>query len=157
ALRIRQKVLPPGHPDTALSLDNLALLEFDLGRIDEAAAVARQAAAAELTILSKILSFTSEEQRLAYLDMFHPYNLFPFLKGSETDLAVAVLRYKGVVLDSIVEDCLLAQASQGGEDQKLVEQLNVDKRQLGQLLLQSPERLSAPTNQRIETLESEVE
>jgi tetratricopeptide (TPR) repeat protein len=157
ALRIRQKVLAPGHPDTALSLDNLALLEFDLGRIDEATALARQASAAELTILSKIFSFTSEEQRLAYLDIFHPYSLFPFLKGTETDLAAAVLRYKGVVLDSIVEDRLLAEASQGNEDRKLVEQLNLDKSQLGQLLLEPVQKLSAETNQRIEALEGEVE
>ena len=157
ALRIRQKVLGPEHPDTATSLDNLALLEFDLGRIDEATALARQASAAELTILSKIFSFTSEQQRLAYLDIFHPYSLFPFLKGTETDLAAAVLRYKGVVLDSIVEDRLLAEASQGSEDQKLVEQLNLDKRQLGQLLLQPAQKLSAETNQRIEALEGEVE
>ena len=157
ALRIRQKILAPWHPDTALSLDNLALLEFDLGRIDEATALARQASAAELTILSKVFSFTSEQQRLAYLDVFHPYSLFPFLKGTEADLANAVLRYKGVVLDSIVEDRLLAEASQGTEDQKLVEQLNLDKRQLGQLLLQPVQKLSAETNQRIEALEGEVE
>ena len=157
ALRIRQKILAPWHPDTALSLDNLALLEFGLGRIDEATALARQASAAELTILSKVFSFTSEQQRLAYLDIFHPYSLFPFLKGTEADLANAVLRYKGVVLDSIVEDRLLAEASQGTEDQKLVEQLNLDKGQLGQLLLQPAQNLSAETNQRIETLEGEVE
>ena len=94
---------------------------------------------------------------MAYLDIFHPYSLFPFLKGTETDLAAAVLRYKGVVLDSIVEDRLLAEASQGSEDQKLVEQLNLDKRQLGQLLLQPAQKLSAETNQRIEALEGEVE
>jgi tetratricopeptide (TPR) repeat protein len=157
ALRIHQKVLGPEHPDTALSLDNLALLEFDLGRIDEATALARQASAAELTILSKIFSFTSEQQRLAYLDIFRPYSLFPFLKGTETDLAGAVLRYKGVVLDSIVEDRLLAEASQGSEDQKLVEQLNLDRSQLGQLLLQPAQKLSKETKQRIEALEGEVE
>ena len=94
---------------------------------------------------------------MAYLDIFHPYSLFPFLKGTEADLAAAVLRYKGVVLDSIVEDRLLAEASQGSEDQKLVEQLNLDKRQLGQLLLQPAQKLSAETNQRIEALEGEVE
>ena len=155
ALQIRQKVLGPEHPDTAQSLDNLAVLEFDLGRIDQAAAFARQASAAELTILSKIFSFTSEEQRLAYLDIFHPYSLFPFLKGTETDLAAAVLRYKGVVLDSIVEDRLLAEAR--SQDQKLVEHLNLDKRQLGPLLLEPAQKLSAETNQRIEALEGEVE
>jgi CHAT domain-containing protein/Flp pilus assembly protein TadD len=157
ALRIRQKVLGPEHPDTATSLDNFALAEFDLDRIDEAAALARQASAAELTILSKIFSFTSEQQRLAYLDIFHPYSLFPILKGTEADLAIAVLRYKGVVLDSVIEDRLVAEASQGSEDQKLVEQLNLDKRQLGQLLLQPAQKLSAETNQRIEALEGEVE
>jgi tetratricopeptide (TPR) repeat protein len=157
SLRILQKVLGPQHPDAATSLENLALVEFDLGRTDEATALARQASTAELTILSKIFSFTSEQQRLAYLDIFHPYSLFPFLKGSESDLGKAVLRYKGVVLDSIIEDRLLAEASQQSEDQKLVEQLNLDKRQLGQLLLQPAQKLSAETNQRIEALEEEVE
>jgi tetratricopeptide (TPR) repeat protein len=157
ALRIWQKVLGPEHPLTATGLDNLALLEFDLGRIDEATALARQASAVDLTILSKIFSFTSEQQRLAYLDIFRPYILFPILKGTEADLAAAVLRYKGVVLDSIIEDRLLAEASQGSEDQKLVEQLNVDKRQLGQLLLQPAQKLSVETNQRIEALEGEIE
>jgi tetratricopeptide (TPR) repeat protein len=157
AVRIWQKVLGPEHPDTAKSLNNLASLCFDLGQIDEATGLARQASAAELTILSRIFSFTSEQQRLAYLDIFHPYSLFPFLKGTEADLAAAVLRYKGVVLDSIVEDRLMAEASQGTEDQKLVEQLNLDKRQLGRLLLQPAQKLSAETNQRIETLEGEVE
>jgi tetratricopeptide (TPR) repeat protein len=157
ALRICQKVLGPEHPDTASCLSNLAALEFQLGHMDEATALARQASAAELRILSKIFSFTSEEQRLAYLDIFHPYGLFPFLNGTEADLTAAVLRYKGVVLDSIVEDRLLAEAGQGSEDQKLVEQLNLDKSQLGQLLLQPAQKLSDKTNQRIETLEGEVQ
>src|SRR5271167_1083226 len=157
ALRIYRKVFGPEHPDTAQSLDNLALLEFDLGRIDEATALARQASATELTILSKIFSFTSEQQRLAYLDIFNPYSLFALLKGSEAELAAAALRYKGVVLDSIVEDRLLAEASQGSEDQKLVEQLNLDKRQLGQLLLQPTQKLSPAARDRIEALEGEVE
>ena len=157
ALHILQTVLGPEHPDTATCLNNLALLEFDLGRIDEATALARQESAAELRTLSKIFSFTSEQQRLAYLTIFHPYNLFPFLKKTEADLAAAVLRYKGVVLDSIVEDRLLAEASQGSEDQKLVEQLNLDKTQLGQLLLQPAQKFSAETNRRIEALEGDVE
>jgi hypothetical protein len=108
-------------------------------------------------MLSKIFSFTSEQQRLAYLDIFHPYRLFPFLKGTEADFAAAILRYKGVVLDSIIEDRLLAEATDGSEDQKLAEQLNLDKRQLGQLLLQPAQNLSDKTNQRINALEGEVE
>jgi CHAT domain-containing protein len=91
------------------------------------------------------------------MDIFHPYGLFPFLKGTENDLAAALLHYKGVVLDSIIEDRLLAKASEGSQDQKLVEQLDLDKSQLRQLLLQPPGKLFAQTNQRIETLEGEVE
>ena len=94
---------------------------------------------------------------MAYLDIFYPYSLFPFLKGTETDLAAAVLRYKGVVLDSIIEDRLLAEASQGSGDQKLVQQLNLDKRQVDQLYLQLPQKLSKEVNQRIEELEVEIE
>src|SRR5271165_4620070 len=157
ALRIQQKILGTEHPDTASTLDKLASLEFDLDRIDEATVLARQASAAKLTVLSKIFSFTSEQQRLAYLDIFNPYSLYAVLKGTETDLAEAVLRYKGIVLDSIVEDRLLAEAGGGDEGQKLVEQLNLDKRQLGQLYLQPAQELSAETNQRIEALEREVE
>jgi tetratricopeptide (TPR) repeat protein len=157
ALRIYRKVPGSEDPGNVTSLTNLALCEFELGRIDEATALAREESAAQLTILSQMFSFTSEQQRLAYLDIFHPYRLFPLLKGSERGLATAVLRYKGVVLDSIVEDRLLAEASKGSEDQKLVEQLNLDKSQLGQLLLQPAQKLSAETNQRIEALEGEVE
>jgi hypothetical protein len=38
-----------------------------------------------------------------------------------------------------------------------VEQLNLDKSQLGQLLLEPAQKLSAETNQRIDALEGEVE
>jgi hypothetical protein len=157
ALRIKQQVLGPEHPSTEASLNNMAFVCFELGRVDEATALARQASAAQLAILSKILSFTSEQQRLAYLAIFHPYSLFPFLKGTEADLAIAVLRCKGVVLDSIVEDRLLAQTVEGSEDQKRVEQLDLDKKQLGQLLFQPAQKLSAETSQRIQSLEEEVE
>jgi CHAT domain-containing protein/Flp pilus assembly protein TadD len=154
ALRIRQKVLGSENLDSTQDAEHLAYCELDLGRIDRATALARQASAAKLKILSKILSFTTEEQRLAYLHIFDPYSLFPFLQGTTIDLAAVVLRYKGVVLDSIIEDRLLAEASPGSEDQKLVAKLNLDKSQLGQLLL---EPISEKTNQRIDALEGKAE
>jgi tetratricopeptide (TPR) repeat protein len=157
ALRIYEKVLGSENTVTADCLDNLSFLEFDRGWIDEATTLARQTSAVRLKIVSKMFSFTSEEQRLAYLHIFFPYGLLPVLKGTETDIAEDILRYKGVVLDSIVEDRLLAEASQGSDDQKLLERLNLDKRQLGQLYLQQAQKLSAETNQRINTLEGEVE
>jgi len=157
ALRIVEKASGPDHPDTAAALENLAIVEFDLGKIDEAKSLARLSAKARLAILSKILSFTSEQQRLAYEDTVHPYSLFAVLKESETDLALALLRYKGVVLDSIIEDRLVAEASKESKDRDLVGRLATDKRLLGQLLLQSPSRPSAEPNNRIQNLEHEVE
>ena len=156
ALRIRQKALGPEHIQTALSLERLAYLEFDLGRIDEATRLARQESTVKLKVLPKVFSFASEQQRLWLLDNFRPYSLFPFLMGTENDLAAAVLCYKGIVLDSIIEDRQLAEASKG-QYQGLVRQLTLDKRQLGQLLLQPAQKSTAGANQRIEALEGNIE
>ena len=68
-----------------------------------------------------------------------------------------MLRYKGVVLDSLLEDRLVAETSQTSEDRGRVERLAADKRQLGQLLLESSQRPSKERDQRVEALEQEVE
>jgi CHAT domain-containing protein/Tfp pilus assembly protein PilF len=158
ALQIWQKVLGPEHPDTATSLENLALLKFNVGDIPETKALAQQAAGVRLAILSDVLSFTSEQQRLAYQNTVYPYFLFPILEGSETELASTVLRYKGVVLDSIIEDRLVAQTSKTTQDSDLLARCDADKRRLGQLLLQSPNQAaSGEIDQRVEALEHEMQ
>lgn len=45
ALAIREKALGPDHPDTALSLNNLAFLHYDEGNVTEAARLMRRALA----------------------------------------------------------------------------------------------------------------
>jgi tetratricopeptide (TPR) repeat protein len=154
AIQIWTKTLGPEHPDTTISLENLGRLKFDLGRVLEAKALAQQSARARLTILSKVLSFTSEQQRLAYQDTLDPYSLLAMLNGTDAELASAILRYKGVVLDSLIEDRLIARAS---KDRDLVGQLAADKRQLGQLLLQTPNKPSGEIDKKIDSLEREVE
>jgi len=156
ALQIYQKALEPEHPATALSLENLAALKFDLGQVQQAKVLARQSAQARSAILSEVLGFTSEQQRLAYQATLNPYSLFPVLEGSEAELALAVLRYKGVVLDSLLEDRLVAETSQTSEGRGRVERLAADKRQLGQLLLESPQP-AKDRDQKVEALEQEVE
>src|SRR6516164_8714839 len=86
-----------------------------------------------------------------------PHPQLSVITRSEADLASAVLRYKGVVLDSIIEDRLLAEAGKENQDRDLVGRLTADKSQLGQLLLQSSNIPSGETNKKIETLEREVE
>ena len=156
ALEICQKALGPEHPYTATSLNNLAYLEFDLGQSKEASALARSAADAQHNLLSIMFSFCSEQQRLSYLATLNPYSLFALLPGCQSDMALALLRYKGVVLDSVIEDRLLAQASTNAEDQNQVERLESDRKQLDRLLLQASKKLSE-TSQQVEELEQEVE
>jgi CHAT domain-containing protein/Flp pilus assembly protein TadD len=156
ALETYQKVLGRERPSTAISLSNLAFLEFDLGRSKEAVTLARSASDAQHKLLSKMFSFSSEPQRLAYVATLNPYSLFALLPGCEADLALALLRYKGVVLDSIIEDRLLAQASTNAEDRDRVERLKADQRQLDRLLLQVPQK-GPEASQIVEKLEQEVE
>jgi CHAT domain-containing protein/Tfp pilus assembly protein PilF len=155
ALQIHQKVFGLGHPNTATSLENLGLLKVDLGD-SEARALAQQSAKVRLEILFKILSFTSEQQRLAYEETLHPYSLLAAVDGSDAELAVAVFRYKGVVLDSLIEDRLAAEISKTTQDRNLLARLAADKRQLGQLLLQPHKPSAAQMDQEIEALEHEV-
>jgi len=74
---------------------------------------------------------------LAFLANFDPYQLFALLDFSEADLAAAVLHYKGTVLDSVIEDRRRAEASQDGENRKLLEHLEKCNQELGVLLLQT--------------------
>ena len=154
-LAIRLKVLGPEDLHTAASFENLAFTNFELGRTEKTKSFALLSAKAHLASLSNVLSFASEQERLAYLDKIQPYALFAILEGTEADMAATVLRYKGVVLDSIVEDRLLAEANQAGELKNLVTQLNLDKKELGQLLLQP--KVTNQAGGRIDELQADAE
>jgi CHAT domain-containing protein/tetratricopeptide (TPR) repeat protein len=165
ALQICQKALGPEHPATAISLENLTLLKLDLGQVVQAKILVQESAKARLTILSKVLAFTSERQRLAYQDTLNPYSLFALLGGNDAELAAAVLRYKGIVLDSLIEDRLVAETSKTAQDRDLLARLGADKQQLSRLLLQTPNQPSGDINKaealehdkKAEALEHEVE
>jgi tetratricopeptide (TPR) repeat protein/CHAT domain-containing protein len=157
ALHIDRKALGLKHLYTAVDLDNLGLLKVDRKQLGNVISIAQLSAKAHLALLSKILSFASERQRLVYQNNFDPYTLLVLLRGNELDLALAVLRYKGVVLDSLIEDRLVAEASKNSADKELLVQLATDKRRLGQLLLEIPDGPTGETNKTIETLENEVE
>ena len=99
ALKIREKALGPDHPKTAQSLNDLALLYAGMGNPKEASHLAVQARRVQEKNLSDILSFTSEQQRLAFQKTIKPYDL-PGTLGNAPELAEIVLRQKGVVLEA---------------------------------------------------------
>jgi CHAT domain-containing protein/Tfp pilus assembly protein PilF len=141
ALKIDEKALGPDHPDTATNINNLAYLKIDLGQGKDAIPFAEKARQAEEKYLSNILSFTSERQRLAFQKTINPYSLFATL-GNAAELAQTVLRQKGVVLDSLLEDCLVAEASSDPKQREIIEQLRAAKQRLMQLVLEGPKDLS---------------
>jgi tetratricopeptide (TPR) repeat protein len=157
ALEIFQKVLGGEHPLTATSLNNLAYLELDLGKVQEAKRLGQLGYAAGVKAFSQILSFGSEDQRLAYQRLQDPYTLFAVLGENDPFLAGAVLHHKGVVLDSIIEDRLLAETGKDEANRELVDQLNAKKGMVAQLSLQTTAASPKEASESIQVLEQEVE
>jgi CHAT domain-containing protein/Tfp pilus assembly protein PilF len=137
ALKIVERALGPDHPDTALALNNLGFLKIDLGEAKDAILLANLAQEAGEKYLSNILSFTSEQQRLAFQKTTRPYTLFATL-GNAAELAQTILRQKGVVLDSLLEDRLVAEASADPRQREIIAQLRAAKQRLMQLDLFEP-------------------
>ena len=137
AFRIDTRVLGQTHETTGADLDRLAQLNIEQGKLKEAHEFALQASRAQQKHLSDILSFTSERQRLAFQQTTTPYKLFGTL-GSAGDLAETVLRQKGVVLDSLLEDRLVAEASDDPKQREIIEQLGQAKQRMAQLVIEVP-------------------
>jgi tetratricopeptide (TPR) repeat protein len=160
SLKIREKVLGPEHPDSVVSLNNLAELYYLIGDGKEAFGLATRTRKAQEKNLSNILSFTSEEQRLAFQKTTKPYDL-PATLGSAPELAEIVLRQKGVVLDSLLEDRLVAEASGDPKQRENIDALRSAKQRLNKLQLEIPKDLSEQAQERRaaekEKLSSEVE
>jgi CHAT domain-containing protein len=113
SLRIRQRVLGPEHPLTFQSLQRFALAALVQGQYDKALVAARQAMFAQTRHFQRIFSFTDEQQRLDFQATVKPFSLFASLpKVPASDLATAVLRFKGVVLDSLLTERRQADATQ---------------------------------------------
>src|SRR5205823_1178500 len=109
--------------------------------------LAEKAREAQEKYLSNILSFTSERQRLAFQGTINPYSL-PGTLGRAAELAQTVLRQKGVVLDSLLEDRLVAEASSDPKQREIIQQLRAAKQRLMQLVLEVPKDLSEAAQKR---------
>jgi CHAT domain-containing protein len=141
AFKISEKAVGPEHRNTATSLKNLAFVHYHMGDLKEALRLAVQARRGEEKTLSNILSFTSEQQRLAFQETTYPYDL-PATLGSAPELAETVLRQKGVVLDSLLEDRLEAEASKDPRQREVVTEIRGTKQRLMQLQLETPKDAS---------------
>lgn len=137
ALHIREKTLAPTHSDMAESLSNVACVKIDLGQREEAIGFAERAMHVEDTVLANILSFTTEQQRFDFLRTQRPYSLLATLQAA-APMAQAILRRKGIVLDSLLEDRLVAEASGDPKKRVIVGELRAATQRLMQLKVDMP-------------------
>jgi tetratricopeptide (TPR) repeat protein len=160
ALKIFEKALGPEHPTTAKSVNYLALFYVGTGNPKEALRLAERARRVHEKNLSDVLSFTSEQQRLAFQKAANPYTL-PATLGNAPELAETVLRQKGVVLDSLLEDRMVAEASGDPKQRENIEELRSAKQRLTKLQLEVPKDLSEKAQEQRaadkEKLSTEVE
>jgi hypothetical protein len=114
ALAILEETLGPKHPLTAGSLNNLAILDIDLGKAKGDLEFAVRAEMLQETQLGNILSFTSEQQRLAFQEKSTPFTLVATLglvrssgrwRRSEYTLSLLQSAKAGDLLRLIVHCC----------------------------------------------------
>jgi CHAT domain-containing protein len=160
AYRLREKTLGPSHYLSISTLRSLACLEVVLGRPERALARADQLQESEDRLLANIFSFTSERQRLAYqhgASLFkHRYDLWASL-GAVQPLARTILHTKGLVLDSLIEDRLLAQSSGDEQVQELLTKLARARRSVSQAIPLFGEQTPRSTGLRADELCKNVE
>jgi CHAT domain-containing protein/tetratricopeptide (TPR) repeat protein len=137
ALALYEKIFGSGNPRTSETLGDLAKVAIDAGEEARAIDLAQRSLAAAQTLLANVLSFTSERQRLEFQKTTDPYSLLATL-GRGPELATTLLRNKGIVLDSLLEDRLAADASNHPRQHEKVARLRTAKERLLQLSLEAP-------------------
>ncbi len=135
--QILRKTLGPEHPNTAGTLESLVFVYLDRGKRSMALEGARQAQQLELNTFSNLLSFASERQRLTYQPTVPEFSALATL-GCAPELGLEVLRRKGAVLDSVLEDRLAARATGNPALAETIEELRLTKQRLTQLLFELP-------------------
>lgn len=142
----------------------LARLRCAQGHPESAVAWADQIQGEEERLLSNLLSFTSERQRLANQQEIvrgGSINLWATI-GAAEPLARSILRTKGIVLDSLLEDRRLAEAGGDSQTREIARQLTAAKRRLTQvahadLFEASSADKARPRKVDLESLSREVE
>ena len=139
ARQLRER-LGEDHQRTASSHRYLAFIELLAGNPGQALTLEQRSLDGTEAFLSNVLSFTSEEQRLSYHQTLSPFDLLATLADSGSDpkvdrlLARTVVRHKGLILDSLLEDMQLARHSQNPAAGKALQRLRAIREQLSQQL-----------------------
>jgi CHAT domain-containing protein/tetratricopeptide (TPR) repeat protein len=130
ALKIDTEALGADHPETMAVTADLALLDIELCRPDDATRLAHDLADGQRALLNGVFTFAPEHQRIGLERTIEPCDLPAALADADL-LAEAVLRTKGVVLDSLLEDAALSRAARDPAVSDLLERRRQLVAQLG--------------------------
>lgn len=137
AAKIAEKTLGPEHPKTALNLSKLAEIFACPENQTNGPPLAKQALSAKLKLLTALVWYASEEQRLAYRNYANPYTLAASVRDAP-ELMLGLLRYKGVIIESLLEDRSLARAKLSPDDRVLLDKRRAAREGLAQLAFETP-------------------
>jgi tetratricopeptide (TPR) repeat protein/CHAT domain-containing protein len=134
ALAIREKALGPQHPETAMSLSNLAIACYHSENLNMSRMYTNKKIAATHRQLQSILSL-DERTRLLWQRANLSYWYACVLRADP--LAELSLRWKGVVLDSLLEDRALAMAAdKDSEGVALLDEMRALRGKLAKILIE---------------------
>lgn len=112
--KVYATAMGPDHRDVGVALTRLGMVQLQLGDRSAALASLRKALDVAEGTIHEIFSFTSEDERLGYQPNV-PYELL-FALGDGTSVCRSLLRFKGIVLDSVLEDRLVMQKSSQADE-----------------------------------------
>jgi len=128
AVALTKEQYPEGHPAVLDVRESQALLAWKQGDRELAREIATEVREARLENLETVLSFSDEAQRLAYRSSIDPWSLYASLE-MVPELYETVLRSKGIVLESILENRALADTGDP-ELEAALEELGTARRKL---------------------------
>ena len=133
---------PDSHPAILTVRESEALLAMLQGDAAGAAAIAQEVATARLRNLADVLDFATEPQRLAYRSSVDPWSLLATLQEADA-LYEVVLRTKGIVLESLLEDRGIATRATDPTLEKVLLELEAARRKLMESLLGGTKTVTA--------------
>jgi len=163
ALAIYKKEFGFEHPDTALSLNNLATLYYATGAYAKAEPLFERAQGIYEINTARFLLSGEEARKRAYLEqrLGNAYADVSFALTATDPRAralglMAVLQYKGRVLDAMADSVALLRRSVDPKDQAIFDKLAAVAEQLSTLTFRGPGGLSSQAyRERLDTLARE--
>lgn len=153
---IQLEVLGEDHPGMRLVWDNMAGVKIAMGEDQAALDLMLRARALEERTVREVFAFSSENERLDYLErladgtdllLSQCAHKMPASEAATRGALDHLLRRKGIVLDSLLEDAEAARLSGDPAVKTVLDELRTVRAQLSRLIVEGPAARSAEVYQ----------